>query len=111
DVHAGLRQRRLELGVVGDVDLLRAELACLRCEAFHARSGDDARHVAAELRSLAENAERVLLQLVAVVFEEDERPGHQSAFRSTRNSTIFSAPEPSSSIFCVSPRGGGSPTP
>ena len=42
------------------------------------------------------------------MLEEDERR-HSSRF-SARNSTIFCAPLPSSSIFTVSPRAGGSPS-
>ena len=50
--------------------------------------------------------ERALLDLVAVMLEEDE-DAHRSRF-SARNSRICSAALPSSSIVRVSPRGGGS---
>src|SRR5204862_3337880 len=104
---AGLRQRYIERRVVREIDLRGAEPACLCGQALDTRAGDQRRDVAVELGRLAEHTERVLLQLALVVLEEDECG--QSAFRSSRNSTIFSAPEPSSSIRCVSPRGGGSP--
>jgi hypothetical protein len=104
-VDARLRQRRLERGVVGNEDAARAEASRLLRKLGDAGARDHARHLAAELRRLAENAERILLQLVAVVLEEDQRL--HSAFRSARNSTICSAAEPSSSIVRVSPRGGG----
>ena len=107
-VHTGLWQRRLERRVVRDVDLGRTEAARLRRQALDAGAGDQCRDVAAELSGLGQHAERVLLQLAFVVLEEDERA--HNAFRSKRNSTIFSAPDPSSSTRCVSPRGGGSPS-
>src|SRR5262249_4383110 len=59
-------------------------------------------------RGLGEHRERVLHELAAVVLEEDER-AHSSRF-SARKSTIFCGLLPSSSIFTVSPRAGGSPS-
>jgi len=106
-VHARLGQRRGKRRVVGEVDLRSAEPGRLRRQALDTRARDQRRDIVAELSRLAEHAQRVLLQLALVVLEEDERA--HKAFRSSRNSTIFSAPVPSSSIRCVSPRGGGSP--
>ena len=102
-----LRQRRLELRVVGDVDLRGAELARFVGEAAHARADDDTGDfTVAERRRLREHAERPLQQLVAVMLEKDER-AHTRRF-SARKSRIACAALPSSSIFFESARAGGS---
>ena len=84
-----------------------AVLAGLGGERLDAGAEQHGLDLAAERRRLGEHAERALLQLALVVLEEDEELS-SGAFRSCRNSTIFSAAEPSSSIFTVSPRAGGS---
>src|SRR5207247_4925192 len=84
----------------------RAERAGATRERADTRAREHPVHLVAERRRLRQNAERVSLQLAAMVFEEDENT-HTSRFPA-RKSTIFSAAEPSSSIFSVSPRGGGS---
>ena len=73
-VDARLRQRRREPLVVGDVDRRGAVLRRpVRRASDDARADDDARDVArAELRGLREHGERALLELVAVMLEEDE---------------------------------------
>ena len=109
-VDARLRQRLLDLAVLADPDLRGAELPGLGRERLRALAGDHGRDVAvAERRRLREHAERALLQLVAVVLEEDERR-HQTSLFSARKSTIACAALPSSSILRASPRAGGSPS-
>ena len=72
-VDARLRERRLELRVVGDVDRRGAVRGRLVGETVEARADDHARDVArAQRRCLRENRERALLELAAVVLEEDE---------------------------------------
>src|SRR5205085_2962931 len=61
----------------------------------------------AQLRGLREHAERALLDRAVVVLEEHQRLRHQTSRFSARNSTIFSAALPSSSILRASPRAGG----
>src|SRR5262249_57383273 len=102
-----LRQRLLERGVVRDVHLLRPKVGGLCGEALDAGAGDQDGDVAPQLHGLAEHAERVLLALAVVVLEADERA--HKAFPSSRDSTLFSGADPSSSMRSVSPRGGGSP--
>ena len=77
-VDARLRERRLERGVVGDVDLGGAVPACLLRKRGDARAEDRGVRLA-ELRRLAEHAEAALLQLALVVLEEDQR-AHSSRF-------------------------------
>ena len=75
-VHARLRERRLEPGVVRDEDGGGAEPPGPGRERLDARAGHDRRDLAAQLRRLGEHGERRLQQLVAVVLEEDERARH-----------------------------------
>src|SRR4029077_12422953 len=107
-VDARLRQRRLELRVVCDVDLRRADRPGGLADRAHTRSDHDSGDVAgAESRGLREHTERALQKLVAVVLEKDKRV-HTSRF-SARKSKIACAALPSSStIFVESPRAGGS---
>ncbi len=72
-VDARLRQRRLELRVVGDVDRCGAVRGRLLGEAVDAGADDHAGDVAAQRGRLREDGERPLLELAAVMLEEDER--------------------------------------
>jgi hypothetical protein len=70
----------LELCILCDVDLCRAERPSGIGERAHACSDHDSGDVVvAESRGLREHAERALQKLVAVVFEKDER-AHWAAF-------------------------------
>src|SRR5207248_4452350 len=107
-VDARLRERRLECGVVDDVDLGGAVAAGLLREPRHA-GAEDRRLRLAELHRLAEHAEAALLELALVVLEKDDR-AQRSRF-SCRYVTTWSAAEPSSSIVRDSPRAGEEPRP
>jgi hypothetical protein len=64
-----------------------AVAAGLLPEALDSGADEDAGDLAAERRRLREHGERALLDLVAVMLEEDQRG--QSSLFSARNSTIF----------------------
>src|SRR5262249_25019301 len=105
-VQARLRRRRLERVVLEHING-----ACSVLAGFVRQRADFAAHehggdVVAECGRLAEHAERALLQLVAVVLEEDE-DAHTKRF-SVRKSTISCAALPPPSILGASPRDGGS---
>jgi hypothetical protein len=68
-----LRERRVQGGVVRDEDSLRAVGAELPPELLDARATEDRSDILSELCGLAENAQRVLLQLAFVVLDVDER--------------------------------------
>jgi hypothetical protein len=69
-----LGQRRPEEHVVGDVDARGAEVARLGGQRLDTLAEHDRLDLAAERGRLAEDAERVLLQLPLVVLEEHQRP-------------------------------------
>src|SRR5439155_22817984 len=70
------------------------------------RADNDSVNVA-DRRALRQHRERVLHEVAAVMLQKHQR-GHSKRF-SARKSAILCAPLPSSSIFTVSPRTGGSP--
>jgi len=105
DIHARLGQGSLKARVIGDEDPRGTVAGRLGGEASDTGADDDRGGIRVQRRGLTEDAQGRLLDTRTVVFEEDECA--HTSFLSTRYSRIFCAAEPSSSIFCVSPREGG----
>src|SRR6266516_664107 len=106
-VDPGLRKRGCERFVLRHVHGRRSVSACAACDLASLRAENDSRRLA-ERGRLREHAQAALLELSVVVLEEDEK--FQISLLSSRYSTIFSAPLPSSSILTWSPREGGGPS-
>ena len=106
-VDARLRQRRLELRVVRDVDLAAPTSGLRRrAPARPSRARRRRRRRRAKRPCRARRAR--LLQLALVVLEEDQRASQELLLREEVDDLLRRAP--SSSILRASPRGGGSPS-
>src|SRR4051794_19659000 len=107
-VDARLRECLLELFCLGDENLPGAELARFARERLRVLADDDGGDVCvAEGGRLREDAERALLELVAVLLEEDE-DARTRRFSTRKSRIAWALSPPESSTLRASPRDGGS---